>query len=730
MGDRENTSARKGLKRKLAEAQSTAHSAQQESPIQEAARLVKTLQNTRQALLDSAGPQPPELSEYKATLRRAAHGLAELAKCEDNVDLVVDAGAVEAIVPLLDLASTLQEVLGSRCEASVADSWNEDVEKEACFAIGLLAIKQEHQRRVADAGALPGLVALLKRGPPAAAGPPSTLSSGGVARRAADSITNLAHENVHIKSRVRQEGGIPPLVALLESQDTKVQRAAAGALRTLAFKNEENKNLIVEQNALPMLIFMVRSEDPGIHYEAVGVIGNLVHSSAHIKKRVLDEGALQPVISLLSSRCTESQREAALLLGQFATTDPDYKVKIVQRGAVMPLIQMLSNKDPQLREMAAFALGRLAQNSDNQAGICHQGGLEPLLKLLESRNGSLQHNAAFALYGIADNEDNVAEIVRQGGVQRLMDTELTLQASKDCVQKTLKRLEEKVQGRVLNYLLYLMRMSERSVREHIVVALAHLAGEDDLYMIFVEKKGLDALLDMVASKAESTQGYAALALYTLAKKASALSPLEAAPPPPTPQVYLGESYINNSTLSDVTFVIEGRNFYAHRMALIAASDAFRRMFDEEADAGGAGGAGKVELPGLRLVVFEAIMQSVYTGRVDVTQDISQDLLQEAHRYDLPVLKRECEAALSQALSPENVVDMWDVAESYQAQQLAQSCVIFALENQCKVVAVHSPAAYTTLVTRMRHEIEDYIHHALRRPAERQLEEVMQRGAAV
>ena len=43
-----------------------------------------------------------------------------------------------------------------------------------------------------------------------------------VARRAADAITNLAHENVGIKCRVRSEGGVPPLVALLESFDAKV----------------------------------------------------------------------------------------------------------------------------------------------------------------------------------------------------------------------------------------------------------------------------------------------------------------------------------------------------------------------------------------------------------------------------------------------------------------------------------------------------------------------------
>lgn len=47
-----------------------------------------------------------------------------------------------------------------------------------------------------------------------------------------------------VRVMCRSEGGIPPLVVLLESTDTKVQRAAAGALRTLAFKNEANKNQV------------------------------------------------------------------------------------------------------------------------------------------------------------------------------------------------------------------------------------------------------------------------------------------------------------------------------------------------------------------------------------------------------------------------------------------------------------------------------------------------------
>ncbi|KAF2284158.1 hypothetical protein GH714_019625 [Hevea brasiliensis] len=388
-------------------------------------------------------------------------------------------------------------------EADRPKPFEHEVEKGSAFALGLLAVKPEHQQLIVDTGALSLLVDLLKR------------HKDGSSCRAVSIV---------------MEGGIPPLVELLEFVDTKVQRAAAGALRTLAFKNDENKTQIVECNALPTLILMLRSEDAAIHYEAVGVIGNLVHSSPNIKKEVLAAGALQPVIGLLSSCCSESQREAALLLGQFAATDSDCKVHIVQRGAVQPLIEMLHSPDLQLREMSAFALGRLAQDSHNQAGIAYNGGLVPLLKLLDSKNGSLQHNAAFALYGLADNEGGrCPEAARWG--------------------------------------------------------------------IFV-------------------------------------------------QVYLGEQYVNNSTLSDVTFLVEGRRFCAHRICLLASSDAFRAMFDGgylEKD------ARDIEIPNIRWEVFELMMRFIYTGSIDISLDIAQDLLRAADQYLLEGLKRLCEYTIAQKI---------------------------------------------------------------------------------
>uniref|UniRef100_A0A7S0RRY0 BTB domain-containing protein n=1 Tax=Chlamydomonas leiostraca TaxID=1034604 RepID=A0A7S0RRY0_9CHLO len=690
-GKREKTSTQ-GLKRKLAEA--FAQLEPQDSPSRrgpggpgdgqpsQVAALVDIL---RQHASGSAA------TPDKSAVRRAAHQLAELCKQDEFVDQVVTEGAIEVVVPLLNTSADGE---------STSSSAQEDLEKEACFILGLLAVKPEYQARIAQQGALRGLVRLLREHRPAAI-TRSQPGSGGAVRRAADAITNLAHENVEIKNMVREQGGIPPLVALLEALDLKVQRAAAGALRTLAFKNEENKNQIVDCGALPILIQMLRSEDVGVHYEAVGVIGNLVHSSQNIKRKVLEEGALQPVISLLSSTCAESQREAALLLGQFATTDADTKAKIVQRGAVPLLVTMLGSTDTSLREMAAFALGRLAQNSDNQAGIVQCGGLVPLLELLESKHYNLQHNAAFALYGLADNEDNIPDIIKVGALQRLMDCseKLSVQASKDCVQKTITRMEQKLQGRVLSHVVFMLRSGDKLVQQRAAMSLAKLAPEAEIKSIFVDKRGLEVLLDMLVDQAlePRMQREAANAVLELARKINATAPIDCLPAQPTKTVYLGSQYVNNPTLADVTFIVEGRKFHAHRIALLASSDAFRAMFN--------GGyrekeASSIDIPNIPWEVFEAMMTYIYTGNVEVAPDIATELLQASDQYLLEGLKRLCEMCIAQSLSVDNLAPTFELSEAFSAPQLAKRCVLFALEHYDDITRVLSTPEYYNLMARM------------------------------
>ncbi|WJX83977.1 glutathionyl-hydroquinone reductase [Trifolium repens] len=138
--------------------------------------------------------------------------------------------------------------------------------------------------------------------------------------------------------------------------------------------------------------------------------------------------------------------------------------------------------------MSTFALGRILT-----------------IKLSAS---SVQHNASFALYAPADNEDNVAVIIKGGCFQKLQQGHFNAQPTQECVTKTLKRLEEKMQGRVLKHMLYLMRTGEKGVQIRVVLALAHLCSPDDQTYELTNHNGITFLAEQVSHHPPMSAGHA------------------------------------------------------------------------------------------------------------------------------------------------------------------------------------------------------------------------------
>ena len=79
-------------------------------------------------------------------------------------------------------------------------------------------------------------------------------------RNVCEAMTNVLRDQKDAKKVIQDLGGIPHLVRLLSSVDTKVQRASTSVLRTLAFKEDNAKQAIVECGAVQPLIRMLRSE--------------------------------------------------------------------------------------------------------------------------------------------------------------------------------------------------------------------------------------------------------------------------------------------------------------------------------------------------------------------------------------------------------------------------------------------------------------------------------------
>ncbi|KAI9117470.1 hypothetical protein K1719_011636 [Acacia pycnantha] len=624
--------------------------------------------------------------------KRAARLLFRLAQNELIVDSIVECGAVPALLKHLKVL-----------EPDVTKPYEHEVEGECVLVLALLAKKRpQHQQLIVDAGALAYLMDLLKRHKACGNSPART----GLLMKAAIAIRQLTIRNSSIKTRVGMEGCIPPLVELFEFGYPKLQMAAAGTLGSLAFKNDENQNQILKFNVLPTLVLMLGSEDATVHCAAVSAISNMTHDSPNMTTEVLLAGALQPVITLLRSCCYDSQMEAAHLIGLFASTGSDCKVHIAQRGAIPPLIDMLKSPRAKLRDMSSFAISILVKDPLNQVGIAYNGGIEPLLNLLSSKNKTLQHEATFSVYCLADNEDNVADIVKFGGVQKLLDGDFTSKSAKKFVGNTMELLEKKMHGRVLKQLLYLMRFGEKAVQWHVALALAHLCSPDDQKFIFVDNNGLAFLVDLLTSINLNQRREASMALHSLAIRTTSISPLDTTPSSTTLKVYFCEQYVNNPVLSDVTFLVEGKRFYAHRISLLASSDVFRAMLDgvyREKK------AKDILIPNIKWVVFELMMRFIYTGIVDVNVDLAQDLLRAADQYLLDGLKRSCECVIAQDISLGNVSRLYEVSESMNALSLRRACILFLLEQFDKLRVKHW---YRRLMRRIAPDVIEFFRSLL------------------
>ncbi|XP_042401271.1 ARM REPEAT PROTEIN INTERACTING WITH ABF2-like [Zingiber officinale] len=197
---------------------------------------------------------------------------------EEAVSVIVEGGAVPALVKHLQEPPPLLVRDGS---ASGEDRPLEhEVENGSAFALGLLAMKPEHQQLINDAGALPLLVNLLKRHKKGY----NYWAVNGVIRRAADAITNLARGNSNIKTYVRLLHtklavilDVYPIefsayICLSSLSGLKVGFLPLCNCWNLLTWRCRGLLQIVECKALPTLILMLQSVDPSVHYEAEATV--------------------------------------------------------------------------------------------------------------------------------------------------------------------------------------------------------------------------------------------------------------------------------------------------------------------------------------------------------------------------------------------------------------------------------------------------------------------------
>uniref|UniRef100_A0A8C5HPT8 Ankyrin repeat and BTB/POZ domain-containing protein 2-like n=1 Tax=Gouania willdenowi TaxID=441366 RepID=A0A8C5HPT8_GOUWI len=132
-----------------------------------------------------------------------------------------------------------------------------------------------------------------------------------------------------------------------------------------------------------------------------------------------------------------------------------------------------------------------------------------------------------------------------------------------------------------------LRRAKRLCRDDIIVSLleefSSIRTED--YSPDLLSSGVPLMFSMLeSSKVQLTHVIHQLRLASLFSHCYGGSPVPPVPPLDVSlSKHLDVHFLNNQVMSDVTFVVEGRQFYAHRVLLMSASERFRHMLTDSND---------------------------------------------------------------------------------------------------------------------------------------------------
>ncbi|CAG5005903.1 unnamed protein product [Parnassius apollo] len=156
------------------------------------------------------------------------------------------------------------------------------------------------------------------------------------------------------------------------------------------------------------------------------------------------------------------------------------------------------------------------------------------------------------------------------------------------------------------------------------------------------------------------------------------------PPPDAPApARVDPSYVNNPSLADVTFRVEGRLFYGHKIVLVSESPRLRAMLAPARAEPAAAAPPLVQINDIRYHIFEHVMQYLYSGGcagLTVADGDVLELLAAAAFFQLLPLQRHCEARAAAAVDLHNLVSVYIHAKVYGATQLLEYCQGFLLQN--------------------------------------------------
>ncbi|XP_049577929.1 ankyrin repeat and BTB/POZ domain-containing protein 3-B isoform X2 [Syngnathus scovelli] len=147
---------------------------------------------------------------------------------------------------------------------------------------------------------------------------------------------------------------------------------------------------------------------------------------------------------------------------------------------------------------------------------------------------------------------------------------------------------------------------------------------------------------------------------------------------------LDPHFLNNKEMSDVTFLVEGKPFYAHKVLLFTASNRFKTLLANRP----CGENTCIEISHVKYHIFQLVMQYLYCGGTDALHIRNPDvmeLLSASKFFQLEALQRHCEIICTKNINTDTCVEIYNHTKFLDAPELASYIEGYFLKNMVMLI---------------------------------------------
>ena len=137
--------------------------------------------------------------------------------------------------------------------------------------------------------------------------------------------------------------------------------------------------------------------------------------------------------------------------------------------------------------------------------------------------------------------------------------------------------------------------------------------------------------------------------------------------------------VNNKYLSDVVFIIDGSQFYGHKMFLITASHYFYDHFHVKDEK-------KLVVDSIDLETFEKVIAYCYTDQITVTEDNVLELLLASNKLQVKQITNICSGFISNMMNYDSVFVIFEKALELNNENFVKKCLDYINSNEGKCFA--------------------------------------------